>query len=72
MLPDDIATTALRELSWRMALIKERFHVSSLVAEALASAELHHATILLEGSDVGERMLQAAKALGVPIAIHNH
>ena len=66
-LPDDIATVPIRELSWRMAVLKDRFRISTLVAEALASAETLQATIAVDAADVGTQMLVAARELGIRV-----
>jgi len=66
-LPDDIATVPMRDLSWRMAVLKDRFRISTLVGEALASAETLQATIALDVADVGTQMRIAADELGIRV-----
>ena len=66
-LPDDIISIPIRSLAWRMAEIRERFHVSTLVAEVLASAENLSATIAVDQADLGPRMQFAALELHVEL-----
>jgi hypothetical protein len=64
-LPGDITTVRIRDLAWRMAVLKGRYRVSTLVAEALAAAELLRATIAVDEADVGARMRSAARDLAL-------
>lgn len=68
-LPDDIATIPIRDLAWRMATLKQHYAISTLAAEALAAAETLRATIALDESDVGPRMLAAADDLQTPLVV---
>jgi hypothetical protein len=68
-LPDDIMTVPIRDLAWRMATLKERYRISTLVAEALASAEYLRATIAVDVADVGPHMHAAALELGLRFAV---
>jgi len=67
-LPDDITTVPIRDLAWRMAVLKERYRISTLVAEALAAAETLHAGIAVDDADVGAHMQAAARDLGLRLA----
>jgi hypothetical protein len=62
-LPGDIATIPIRDLAWRMAVLKDRYRVSTLAAEALAAAEVLLATIAVDEADVGPKMQAAAREL---------
>jgi hypothetical protein len=64
-LPGDIRTLPIRDLAWRMAVLKERYPISTLVAEALAAAEALQATIAVDEADVGPHMRSAARDLVV-------
>lgn len=66
-LSPDILTVPIRRLAWRMAELRHRFKLSTLVAEALASAEHLEATIALDEADVGPRMETAARELGLDL-----
>ena len=48
-----------------MAVLKERYPISTLVAEALAAAEALRATIAVDEADVGPHMRSAARDLPV-------
>jgi hypothetical protein len=64
-LPGDITTVPIRDLACRMAVLKERYRVSTLVAQALAAAEALSATLAVDEADVGPRMRSAARDLAL-------
>ena len=64
-LPDEITVVPIRDLAWRMAELKLRFLLSTLVAEALAAAEYLRATIAVDEADLGRHMADAAADLGL-------
>lgn len=66
-LPDDITTVPIRDVAWRMAALKESYRISTLVAEALAAAEVLRATIAVDEADVGPHMRSAARDLGLQL-----
>jgi hypothetical protein len=70
-LPEEILTIPIRDLSSRMAEIKEQFSVSTLVAEALASSEALDASIAVDRDDLGPRMSRAAESLGVSLRTYS-
>lgn len=63
----DTIVVPIRELAWRMAELRQRFPVSTLVAEALAAGERLEATIAVDEDDLGPQMSAAAHELGVPL-----